>query len=231
MSSRTKPRRNVKQTDQRLRRRGRGGRSARGGGITYPNIARKIWRDVQMLKAMINVEDKYIDTNVAFTAFASTAPVYTLLNGMQLGTGPSARIGQSIRAASIQMNIGLTQNTSAVNTFVRIMLVVDSQPNSAAPGANDILTTGADPFALRYVPFLPRFNVLYDELIVLTSSNEHGQVLSCTLPLGFHVQYNTSNAGTIADINKNSLYLVLQSQETVNFASYAFDTRFSFVDN
>lgn len=229
----SKPQQNVKQVDFKGRRSGgRGRRRGRGRGrISYIGAVRQLKSDFKALVSTLNVEDKYIDTIVAPTAFASTAAVLTLLNGTQLGNTANTRTGFSTKAVDLQLNLLLTQNSAAANTFVRIVLIRDEQPNSAVFLGNDLMIDSTNVLSLRYVPYIPRFHTYMDELICLTANNVHGAVISRTFRTSFHVQYNTSNAGTIADINKNSLYLYLQSNESANFASYSFFARFSYVDN
>ncbi len=227
----SKPRQNVKQVDFKGKRPGRRRKRGRGGRISYTGAVRQLKSDVKGLISALNVEDKYIDTIVAPTAFASTAAVLTLLNGTQLGNTASTRNGQSTKAVDLQFNLLLTQNASASVTFVRVIIFRDEQTNSAAPAGNDLMVDSTNVLSLRYVPYLPRFHTYLDETICMTSSNNHGVVRSRMFRLGFHVEYNTSNAGTVADIARNSLYLYLQSNEGTNFASYSFFTRFSFVDN
>lgn len=227
--SRTKPAQNVKNVDFRGRR---PRRKRRGSGrMSYTGMIRQVKSDVKALIQTLNVEDKFIDTIVAPTAFTSTAAVLTLLNGCQLGNTAITRNGFSTRAVDFQINLFLTQAAAATNTFVRVVLVRDEQPNSAVFLGNDLYVDSTNVLSLRYVPYIPRFHTYLDEIFTLTSTNQHAIVTSRIVNLSFHVQYNTSNAGTIADINKNSLYLYLQSNESVNFASYSFFTRFSFVDN
>lgn len=228
-----KPKQNVKQVDFKGRRPRRGrGRGGRGRGrISYLGAIKQLKGDFKALVSTLNVEDKYIDTIVAPTAFASTAAVLTLLNGTQLGNTSVTRNGFSTKAVDLQISLYLTQSSAATNTFVRLVLVRDEQPNSAIFLGNDLMVDSTNVLSLRYVPYIPRFHSYLDQIVCLTSSNNHAVVMSKTIRLGFHVQYNTSNAGTIADINKNSLYLYLQSNETANFASYSFYVRFSFVDN
>jgi len=227
-----KPRQNIKNVDYRGKRPGGRKRGRRGlKRISYTGMIRQVKSDVRALINTLNVEDKFIDTIIAPTAFASTAAVLTLLNGASLGNTAITRNGYSTRAVDLQINITLTQSGAATNTFVRIIIVRDEQPNSAVFLGNDLMVDSTNVISLRYVPYIPRFHTYFDEIFCLTSSNNHAAVISRTINMSFHVQYNTSNMGTIADINKNSLYLYLQSNESANFASYGVFARFSFVDN
>ncbi len=226
-------RKNVKQVDFAPSGKGsrKKGKRPNPSSFGYIDMIYKIKADMNRLKRAINVEDKYIDTAVGLTAFASTAAVLTLLNGCQLGNTASTRNGQSTKGVNLQFTLRVNQAAAATNTVVRFILLWDKQPNSVTFAGNDLLVDSTNPISLRYAPYLPRFDVLHDEVIVLTSNNLHSYVTEVMQVFARPVQYNTSNAGTIADLNRNALFLYLQSDEGTNFASYSFYSRFSFVDN
>lgn len=75
-----------------------------------------------------------------------TDGVFTLLNGIQLGTGFFNRIGNKIRMKSIQLEshfICTTNSAPATATrdyAIRIMIIYDRQPNGAVPTIANILS-------------------------------------------------------------------------------------------
>ncbi len=73
---------------------------------------------------------------------------------------------------------------------------------------------------------------MYDEVIALSTAGPSNAVRVVS-PTGcnFHVEYNNGNAGTIADINSNSLYLVCFSDQATNTPTFQAYVRTWFVDN
>ncbi len=220
--------RNVNQIDYRGNR--RRGRRRANKRIAYTDVARQLYRDVIYIKKQLNSEDKYLDTtNGGFTQ-TNTATL-VLLNGLNLGTTATTRTGQSIKAVDLQYTFVLACNTAATNSYLRVIIFRDESPNAAAPTASNLLNSGGNFLSPRNVAYNERFHVFYDQLYGVCVNGPSNKVESGIKGLGFHTIFNTGDTGLIADITKNSLYVLFLSNETTNGMTVSYYFRFSFVDN
>jgi len=116
---------------------------------------------------------------------------------------------------------GLTANTAAVGAqFVRMIIVVDSQPNGTVFAITDLLNT-ADPASQLNLNNRDRFNIICDKewafdpyLVDATatqsfaSASKQIYTIKKFKKLNIETIFNAGNAGTIADMNSGALYMV-----------------------
>lgn len=137
-----------------------------------------------------------------------------LLNGLTHGNDNATREGATVRWKSIQAKLRCTINASATNTLMRIMFVIDKQPNGAAFAPDTQLLQGSTfPESLRNPDFMKRFVVLKDYRIQLRSLDR------TAVPLNYYRKINVatlyaSNLGTVSDMSTNSIYMIACSNET-----------------
>lgn len=159
----------------------------------------------------------FVDTAIAAQAI-STTPFLVLLNGLAPGTGDNQRLGRRIQMKSIELKGYIQPDTATTTSVERFAIVQDMQPNAAAPtfaGANDGIYDAATPIALRNISNKSRFKVLWDSGLITNVSTVTAPTASNAITTMEHyrkidipVQYNAGTAGTIADIQTNSLYFV-----------------------
>jgi len=195
----------------------------------YSNAGLQALKDINRIRRYINTEFHVIDASSA-QANSSTTATFVLLNGCLLGDTVSTRTGQSMKMDRMYLRYYINANAVSIQNILRIMVVLDKQPNSAIFAIGDLLTA-TTPVAPYTFGSQQRFTVLYDELYALSSTGPGCICYSGTLPTNQHVTYNTGNAGTIADINSNSLYLVHFSDQAANVPTFTFASRVWFVDN
>jgi hypothetical protein len=151
-----------------------------------------------------------LDTEVNM-ATDSTSGVL-LLNGTTKGTNIDNRIARDFSLHSLELNIlSLATAATGVDQQHRVMVVRDKQPNGAALTAAVVLSavTVSD---FPNVDNLKRFVILLDKRLRLNATGEAGSEIlwRSNLNLGGVLTHcNTGNAGTIADIVTNSLYLIV----------------------
>jgi hypothetical protein len=201
--------------------------------IPYEVMAKQVYGDVlpymKSLKNLLNVEDKYVDV-ANTTGFNSTATLI-LLNGVLQDDTENGRVGISIKSVAMDLNVTLTINSSATASYVRLFVVRDEQPNGAAFGYGTYVASQTDVRTLTNVNFEQRFYTYVDELFALNANGQQNQVFRTRIPLNFHTYYDDSDAGDITDIAKNSLYLVIVSNEATNSPTVGYYSRYWFVDN
>jgi hypothetical protein len=210
------------------RRNRKGGRKGGRVGV-YAAAGNQLYRDVKWLMAMVNVEDKYIDTSGS-PAMAN-AWTYVLLNPISQGTTPVTRVGQSVKCVGLELraNVFVSAASTAIGQTVRIMLFIDKQPNAAAPGAADIYPAGS--LTPRVVGYIDRFGIMFERTYALNNVNNTIFTFDYIARQSWHEEFNTGNAGTIADITKNALYLGYYTDQSANFPTISYNARYVYVDN
>ena len=160
-------------------------------------------------RQFIRGEWKYLDVTV--NVVMDTSGVVLLLNGLGLGNGASQRVGQNIAIRSIEFRLLSYVNAgTGVDQVHRYALVVDRQANATAMTGAQYLNA-ATIYGLRLLENRKRFKTLYDKSRYMNATAEPNsgcythKYIKLKRPL--ITEYNTGNAGTIADIVSNSLYL------------------------
>jgi hypothetical protein len=122
---------------------------------------------------------KFVDTASASYACDTTGSV-TLLNGVATGTDFTNRIGRRIRNLRILCRGLVTpeSSTATSSNLVRVMLILDHQPNGAIAGVTDILASATSLSDIN-VSNCRRFGVLRDTMMEIGSfSNTATQAVS-----------------------------------------------------
>lgn len=202
-------------------------------------------------------EAKCVDltSTLVTQAFATTTP-RTLLNGTVPGNAMQNRLGRRIRMKSIHIQgvILQSQNGAApVDDFIHWVLVYDSQPNGAAFAFSDLFqstdnagTSASGAYSFLNMSNSKRFKVLRHKSMKLETigvgsdqpaqeSTDFTKVTTVNeyVPLnGLVTQYNTGTAGTVADIQTGSLYLLTYGVSGAADYQYSlsYNTRLRFED-
>ncbi|AUM61747.1 capsid [uncultured virus] len=191
----------------------------------------KLAQRVKRLESLTGKPEFKVVDSVGSTAVSTTATL-TLLNGLAEGDSATTRDGRQVLFKSLQLYERGTLHASATNTTIRSIIFLDKQPNETAPTAAALLATavagGVDAF--RNLDNRKRFVILHDSRMVLSTDfpervHEHYKKMSLVS------QYDSGNAGTIADITSNSLYLLQISDEATNTPTQIFNVRLRFIDN
>lgn len=155
-------------------------------------------------------EQKNLDVAPAIPAVATTTSVLTLLNGCLQGTSATTRLGRRITMKSIYIRGNLQLDTTTTGFCpVRILVVYDKQANGAAPVATDILVTDTIN-AQNNLSNSRRFVTLFDEVVpVIGTAGPQAAHVKLYKKLQHQVEFNSGNAGTIADIQTGSVYSVV----------------------
>lgn len=205
-------------------------RTYRKRPITYRQIGSKLWKDVQYLKSIVNVERKHLEQ--ASSTTSSTTAAFILLNGCAPGDTGETRDGQSIKVSAVFLRYTLIQNASATSgTVNRLILFMDKQCNGAAPTAADILDSSANVLSPLNINNGKRFKVMADIIVNTDLVAAPIKTIERYLKTNFHTKYNAGTAGTVADITTNSLYVMHMSSEATNVPTFNYSFRTRFIDN
>lgn len=195
-----------KRRNRRYRRR----RPSRGK--IYGAAGKQLWKDVKMLKNMINTEFKFFDTNVNSTA--STTPLVTEIGAPAVGDGSSNFEGMQYRLKSINADINLKlPTTGAASTIIRMWWILDIDSTGAIPAFTDIFTqpiAGAPTVVHRNLSNKNRFLILKDKSVVLSTSGTQQAHINYYRKMDAKVVYNTASSS----VNHNRLLFVYCSDQS-----------------
>ncbi len=190
---------------------------------TGPKAIGNIARDVQMLKSILNTENKHVDT-LSTPISISTAGSVSWIASPAEGDDSNNRNGRSIKIDRIDLFLYTTWNpgTASLNDdqwmrwFVVRYLKTPSSAGSTPFSLNDFLN--ADPNTNRTVLSLPNtdtaenFQILDQGLYkvpVYYATAATGQtssaIIETSIPCNFHQTFNGTAATTVCD---NSLFFV-----------------------
>ncbi len=192
------------------------------------STAMKALRMAKYVKGLVNSELHSSDFTLNTTV--TTTPTVSHLTDVAIGDDFTQRTGRKIRLKSIQIRGDIELNAVATNSTFRMIVFKDTMNIGTPPTASQIV---ANTDALRNPEpnFLNRFKILMDRTIQLN------QKVDANLPkvtfnwyrkLDLPVTY-TGTAST--DEGKNSLWLLLVSDEASNAPDLDFTSRIRFRDN
>ncbi len=120
-----------------------------------------------------------------------------------------------------------------MGTVVRRLIVIDKQPNQATFPIINLLNTGVSlpNYALRELTHRKRFVILKDDRIFLSQTGPQiAEFPDYYSKIDMITNYD-GNAGTIADIPSNALFVVFVSSEATNVPTIQHATRVRYIDN
>lgn len=197
---------------------------------------------------VVRAEKKVIDLNQAVYAVENTGTQLALLNGCVAGSQNFNRIGRKIQLKSLQIRgYFLATDDTVANTFARMVIVYDKQPNGAAPTWANIITsqniagtTSSTATDMVNLDNRDRFEIIRDKTYTLSAKDTTATQAYSGSPTIICVEdfvklgkretcFNAGTAGTIGDITSGSLYVFfIASQPNATGVNYigAFRTRF-----
>ncbi len=199
--------------------------------IPYADMLNQVSGDVSRLFKLFNTEQKYMDYSGSGTQ--GTAMSIILINGLSQGTTSTTRLGDTIRTTMLELNIRMSVNILSTVGYVvfRVFTIVDLQPNGSTFINSQYLNTPGNVLSAINLPNCKRFNTLDDEMFTLDLNGPNAFVYRRVYNIDIHPEYGLGNAGTIADISKNALFLLLLADDNVNLAGYSYWVRLHYIDN
>jgi len=180
-----------------------------------------------------NVEIKHKDYEINGSAVTTTGLLLDDHNFVQEGDTNITREGAIIRATSLQFIGRFTTDGTILDTATRIRMIVfwDSQTNGAVPnlsgvnGILDVLTIDGLTFSPRQTNTLKRYKVIYDKIYTVNPQLDFVRLpatgtitANVKVHKPFRLRFKLSraitysgNAGTIADLVSNGIYIFCMS--------------------
>lgn len=193
-------------------------------------LAQNALAGVKYLKGIINAEHKYLDTTISGNI--SYAGSVTQLSSIPQGDTAVTRDGNSVKCNFVSLKGTITQHSSAINTFVRMILFVDKFNQGTAPTVTDVLVGNSDTQVVNY-PLnrnnAGRFQILVDRVYPLSIEGSRTKTVSMFKKFSnHHIKFNGA-AGT--DEKQGQIYLLLVSNESASFPPVEVYSRIDFYDN
>lgn len=209
-----------------FRRRRRGRTAWYNRKYSTAQIARAAWRATKYIKGLVNSEMFHHDKGADAQAVPSTGSI-THITDIAVGDDAGSRTGNSILLRNMLKRIRFTKHASATTTFIRYMIVQDTQQvGDTTPAITDVLEY-ADVDSPMKLGSSGRFKVMLNRMVALDTNRLtfHKETFS---KLYSHIRYN-GNAST--DIQKNGIYLILISDQLTNTPSVDWYFRLGYHDN
>jgi len=210
-----------------------------GGARTSENLAA-----LRMVKAFKGPNNKYINSLYGAINLSPTlsSPGLFLLNGVAQGTTENTRIGRLARLKWLDMDLIVeSELASSGIDELRVYIIAETTAlgSALAPAQFfvDAASFGPTSQRDRTNRNASRYVVLFDSKTFSVGSLPFSSGLSNVawtgnapltkhfnihLPLNFSTDYSRGNAGTIGDIDTNSLYLMVCSDDASASHSIAF---------
>lgn len=204
---------------------------AKTGGAMALQKAGQALSVARSVYGLLNTEFKSKDVYDSGTSISSTAS-FSLLNGMAKGDTISTRTARSILCKSLELNLTFIQHASATETLIRAIVFIDKSPEGTAPTVAQLLdASGYTHVAQRNLNYRKEFVILKDFRFHLSSNNQEVVTKQFYKKLNMHTIFDDSDAGTIADIMNNALYIMWWSNEATNTPTFYMQSRVRFLDN
>lgn len=173
-------------------------------------------KEIRALRRRLpKLEKRYALSELSALAL-NTSWSFSILNNVIQGGTAQSREGNECNFFRLEMS-GLIQTAAVVggSAVCRMLVVQDRQANGATFAATDLFYDQTDIWSLFNVPLMHRFSVLFDKTIDLNSyaansSNITYRSFKKNKKIKVKTSYN-GNVGTIADIEKNSIYFIYAS--------------------
>lgn len=188
----------------------------------------QLWKDVKLLKSLINVEHKYLDVSNS-TTYDNTIGS-ELLNGMGQGTTSITRTGDTVKWTSLLIRMSFNLHASATQSRIRVLIYRDKQTNGALIADDNILASSTNILAPRNLDYDKRLKVYKDFVVMINTDRPEKQLKIYIGKLKFHTRYVDGNA-TISSISTNSMCIAIMSDEATNMPTVGYYCRMRFIDN
>ncbi len=188
---------------------------------------------INKIKKNLNVENKEFNIELIAATIVGGSGAIQQLTNIRQGDTTFSRDGSQCKVTSVQGRGIIQHNPLAIDTVVRLLLVLDRQTNQAIYMTSDLLLDTAliesliSPYNLDNKS---RFKVLWDRTFTLSQNSKTVTAFKFYKKLDLLLRFD-GNTPSIADLTQNSLSLVRISNENDNPPQFDLITRVRFVDN
>lgn len=187
----------------------------------YPRFRRKrptvrqVQRQVNQIKQIFTKGIEIKEGTAALDkSLVADTPQYLSMCSMSQGTTGTTRVGDkiTIRSLAFRGSVYLSEAPAETTmTTFRILFVVDRTPNGATSTWTNVLhNASVYSFMNLDRQYKGRYQVIYDQTFHCPIDSDFKKEFKGFKKFNLVVGYN-GNAGTVADIQKNHLFMMVQS--------------------
>jgi len=217
-----------------------------------PNV-KNIYKDVMMLKNLVNVEKKRKDvtlttpSSLGATAGAGVTGAFNadITPAISQGNDNSTRNGNSLKLVSMCVDIQFGQSVNTNNAVRLRYFIVVNPDNSINKTSSTVLSnllevnpfsTVIDYHSSRDAEFFTAYRVIKQGTCMLIPDSITGQIsyvqFKIPLKLNHHLKYNVNSSTTTT---KNSFYLIVTADTgdavALTGANILYNIRYYYIDN
>lgn len=196
-----------------------------------PSRTRYLRKRMYKLAKQLNVEYKRIYTQYSGNTIDQSLAIGNL-NIIDIGTGASNRIGRFIKITRLNIKGFFKINSSATNTQIRCIILIDKQVNQSTFSSSDLLNdTSANDILVSSLNLdnNKRFKILYDRLFWMSQEKPVAKI-RYNKNLNLKIAYDASTS-SVADQTQKALYICFVSNEATNTPNAWLNCVTRYVDN
>lgn len=193
---------------------------------TKQNVGWEAMKKINKLERQLkkSTEVKFLDISFAGTLVALNTLVH--LSAIAQNVTTSTRIGEQIISKYVKINWDCLITASQVSSIVRMILFTFNGPTT--PTVLNVLESSS--YLAAYQKNPPEtYKVLYDEQVIVQQAGPQREVRSQSIQLNNMLTTFTGTAA--ANIGKNSVYLLILSDQIVNPTGLSYYVRYAFTDD
>lgn len=179
-------------------------------------------------------EKKHLDSVIGATGVSSTPTAYHL-TAITQGDNDEERIGLQVMLSGLKLNLTARPSTSATSaTYLRVMVVVKKTPGTSITNSElfEDTTTGRMHYSIQEWVHRYAHKVLYDKVVDCSGGGPGDGTAGITRQLWVPIpkacqKLRFDNSG---NPEKNSLHLLIVSNQATNTPSVEFNRRLYFKD-
>lgn len=197
-----------------------------------PNAGRLAMRKIRQLKR--NIEKKYVVENAGSLTVENGLiwHKYCLGPMLQQGDASTMRHGVKVTVKSLALRYSLNAAAAMpLGGLVRVCLVWDKRPQGVNPDGDDVFNSDTIYAGMNIVGMnRGRFIMIFDKIYEF-QANEVRHMDSFYCKGNFQTEYNTGNAGTLADIDKGCFFLFAAGASNAQDVTINYGFRIRFTDD
>lgn len=194
----------------------------------FLSTAQKALQVANGVRMLLNVEYKNNDIPETSLSVINSGTLISL-NHLSQGDTKSTRTGDSVLNKSLVFKYYITPSPSAVDTYIRLVLIYDKYPNGTMATIDEIFKEARITGHLK-IASASRFHVFKEFLISVNASSSENTIAKYYKKFNNHTKYNGTNGGTNG-IMSGQMLLYAISNQPLNLPVLSYSTRVRYIDN
>jgi len=212
-------------------------RRQKGRAEIYGDAGYQLYKDVQLIKELINVETKYIIKDQTVTNAVSTWTVHDCNTDIARGTEYDQRTGATLKGVYVQIRGRISYNPLASPNAqtVRLAVIGKGCVNGSTVNAGSVWvgTPVGNNFVLGwYEPNeMTGYQIMKDKHYTVTADRPD-LYFKISRKLNHHAEWNIGDGtGVITNMTKGLISFLYVSDQSSNYPTIEYSTKYKYVDN